>query len=31
VNPRDPLNIRVDYTLTSFGEAGVSIGAAEAF
>ena len=31
VNPRDPLNIRVDYTLTSFGEAGVSIGAGEAF
>jgi hypothetical protein len=31
VNPRDPLNIRVDYTLTSFGESGLSLGAAEAF
>ncbi len=31
VNPADPLNIRVDYTLTSFGGGGLSIGAAEAF
>jgi hypothetical protein len=31
INPADPLNIRVDYTLTSFGERGLSIGAAEAF
>jgi hypothetical protein len=31
VNPADPLNIRVDYTLTNFGEGGVSIGATEAF
>jgi hypothetical protein len=31
LNPADPLNIRVDYTLTSFGSGGLSIGAAEAF
>ena len=31
VNPADPLNIRMDYTLTSFGSGGVSIGATEAF
>jgi hypothetical protein len=31
VNPADPLNIRVDYTLTSFGSGGLSIGATEAF
>lgn len=31
VNPADPLNIRVDYTLTSFGGGGLSIGATEAF
>jgi hypothetical protein len=31
VNPRDPLNLRMDYTLTSFGESGLSLGAAEAF
>jgi len=31
VNPRDPLNLRVDFTFTSFGESGLSIGAAEAF
>jgi hypothetical protein len=31
VNPADPLNLRVDYTLTSFGESGLSVGAAEAF
>jgi len=31
VNPADPLNLRVDYTRTSFGESGLSIGAAEAF
>ncbi len=31
INPADPLNIRVDYTLTSFGARGLSIGAAEAF
>lgn len=31
VNPEDPLNLRVDYTLTSFGESGLSIGATEAF
>lgn len=31
INPADPLNIRVDYTLTSFGGGGLSIGAAEAF
>lgn len=31
LNPQDPLNLRVDYTLTSFGESGLSIGAAEAF
>jgi len=31
VNPQDPLNLRVDFTLTSFGESGLSIGAAEAF
>lgn len=31
VNPADPLNIRVDYTLTTFGGGGLSVGAAEAF
>jgi hypothetical protein len=31
VNPADPLNIRVDYTLTSFRGGGLSVGAAEAF
>lgn len=31
VNPDDPLNLRVDFTLTSFGESGLSIGATEAF
>ncbi len=31
VNPQDPLNLRVDFTFTSFGESGLSIGAAEAF
>jgi hypothetical protein len=31
LNPRDPLNLRVDYTLTTFGEPGVSFGATEAF
>lgn len=31
VNPADPLNLRVDYTLSSFGEAGLSVGATEAF
>lgn len=31
VNPADPLNLRVDYTLSSFGESGLSIGATEAF
>ena len=31
VNPADPLNLRVDYTLTSFGGGGLSIGATEAF
>lgn len=31
VNPSDPLNLRVDYTLTSFGGGGISIGATEAF
>jgi Omp85 superfamily domain len=31
VNPADPLNIRVDYTLTSFGSGGLSVGATEAF
>ena len=31
VNPADPLNLRVDYTLTSFGGGGISIGATEAF
>lgn len=31
INPRDPLNIRADYTLTSFGNRGLSLGAAEAF
>lgn len=31
INPADPLNIRVDYTRTSFGSRGVSLGAAEAF
>jgi hypothetical protein len=31
VNPRDPLNLRLDFTLTDFGESGVSLGAAEAF
>ena len=31
VNPADPLNLRMDYTLTSFGGGGLSIGATEAF
>lgn len=31
VNKADPLNLRVDYTLTSFGSGGLSIGATEAF
>lgn len=31
LNPADPLNLRVDYTLTSFGGGGISIGATEAF
>jgi hypothetical protein len=31
VNPVDPLNLRVVYTLSSFGEAGLSVGATEAF
>ncbi len=31
LNPADPLNLRVDYTLTSFGSGGLSIGATEAF
>ncbi|MEO8634453.1 MAG: hypothetical protein ABI587_04150 [Gemmatimonadales bacterium] len=31
INPADPLNLRVDYTLTSFGSPGLSLGAAEAF
>lgn len=31
VNPADPLNLRIDYTLSSFGEAGLSVGATEAF
>ncbi len=31
INRADPLNIRVDYTLTSFGSRGLSLGAAEAF
>lgn len=31
LNPQDPLNLRVDFTFTSFGESGLSIGAAEAF
>lgn len=31
VNPDDPLNLRADFTLTSFGESGLSIGATEAF
>lgn len=31
VNPRDRLNLRADYTFTSFGERGFSFGAAEAF
>jgi hypothetical protein len=31
VNPADPLNLRADFTLTSFGESGLSLGAAEAF
>lgn len=31
VNPSDPLNIRVDYTLTTFHGGGLSIGATEAF
>lgn len=31
VNPADPLNLRVDYTLTSFHESGLSIGATEAW
>ena len=31
VNPADPLNLRMDYTLTSFGGGGLSLGATEAF
>jgi len=31
LNPRDPLNLRVDYTSTNFGSAGLSLGAGEAF
>jgi hypothetical protein len=31
VNPADPLNLRVDFTLTSFHESGLSIGATEAW
>jgi Omp85 superfamily domain len=31
INPADPLNIRVDYTWTSFGARGLSLGAGEAF
>ncbi|HTS89658.1 MAG TPA: BamA/TamA family outer membrane protein [Gemmatimonadales bacterium] len=31
VNPADPLNVRVDYTLSSFGSSGLSLGATEAF
>lgn len=31
INPSDPLNLRVDYTFTSFGRGGLSLGAAEAF
>lgn len=31
VNPADPLNLRLDFTLTSFGSGGLSIGATEAF
>jgi surface antigen Omp85-like protein len=31
INRRDPLNLRVDYVFTSFGESGLSVGAAEAF
>jgi hypothetical protein len=31
VNPRDPLNIRADFALTSFGETGFTLGFSEAF
>jgi outer membrane protein assembly factor BamA len=31
VNPADPLNLRADFTLTSFGGGGLSLGATEAF
>jgi len=31
INPSDPLNIRVDYTFTSFGSRGLSLGVGEAF
>lgn len=31
VNPADPLNLRADVTLTSFGGGGLSLGATEAF
>jgi hypothetical protein len=31
VNPSDPINLRADFTLTSFGEPGFTFGVAEAF
>jgi hypothetical protein len=31
INPSDPINLRVDYTFTSFGSGGLSLGAGEAF
>ena len=31
LNPADPINLRADFTLTSFGEPGFTFGAAEAF
>lgn len=31
VNPADPLNLRVDFTLSNFGESGVTFGATETF
>lgn len=31
VNPRDPLNIRADFVLSSFGETGFTLGVGEAF
>lgn len=31
MNKADPLNLRVDFTLTNFGESGVTFGAAETF